>query len=937
MDYSLKELLDVPRLHELLRSFNEIYHMPSAVIDVDGTVLTSTAWQDICKRFHRMIPELRKFCVEEQQRAKAPARAGRHVTHRCPMGLVDVAAPIVVDGHHLGDVFVGQLFTEPPDEERFIEQARRYGFDEIDYLEAIRTVPLFTEADLHSNLTFIHALAQMLAEQGMQNLRRKEVQDALHRSDLKFRSVIESAPIPIAMNDGSGKILYLNRCFSDLFGYTVEDVPTVEQWWPRAYPDLDYRNTVASAWERELHEARTTGRPFAPIEARIVCKDGATRTALCSAIWLPESFTGTSVVFLYDLTERKKMEEQLTQSEENYRCISEITSDFVYKCSRMGDAPYSVTWAGGGLKVMSGYSPREICEVGCWMGTVHPDDRERVMAHMMAMLPGEQDVIEFRMISKEGEVRWISETSLCVAGKAAGELVRYGASRDVTEMKKVEAKLEMIRISVDAASDAIYWIRGDGRIIDVNPAACRSVGYTREEIMGMRVWDLDIQHKEDAWLKHFEELRTRGTIVFESRHRTKGGGTVPIEVVANYVHFDHQELNCAFVRDIAERKQAERERQRLQAQKLESLGTLAGGVAHDFNNILTSIIGNADLAMMQLSPESPVLGNLQRIEKSAEKAADLARQMLAYSGKGKFLVQSLDLSRLIEEMEGAIRDAVPEPVQLRYQLATSLPPVDADPGQIRQVVMNLVCNAAEAIGDREGVIELSTGAQHCDGGFFRDAWPVHPGGEGRYVFIGVSDNGCGMDQDTAGRIFDPFFSTKFTGRGLGMAAVMGIVRGHRGGIKVLSDPGVGTTIRVFLPAAQESPKVVEAAGGTGLWQGHGRVLLVDDEDEVRSVGGELLKALGFTVVTAADGEEAVQRFSESRDFSFVILDLTMPRMDGEQCYRALHSIDPVVKVIIASGYSEQEVARKFTGAAVTGFVQKPYRLATLRDAVRKLQ
>ncbi len=936
MDYSLKELLDVPRLHELLHSFNEIYHMPSAVADAEGNILTSTAWQDICQRFHRMNPELRKFCIEDQLNKRTPCQKGGHLMHRCPMGLVDVAAPIVVDGRHLGDVFVGQLFTSPPDEARFIQQARRYGFDEADYLEAIRKVPLFSEADLHSNLNFIHALAQMLAEQGMYNMRRKEVQDALHRSDLKFRAVIESSPIPVAMNDGSGKILYLNRCFSEVFGYTVEDVPTLESWWPVAYPDPVYRDEVAHAWGRKLQEAQATGRPFAPLEADIVCKDGSTRTALCSVALLGENFNGTHVVFLYDLTDRKRMEEKLTQSEENYRCISQITSDFVYKCSRTGENPYRVVWAGGAFKFISGYSAEEICEIGCWMGSVHPDDRERVMAHMLAMRPGDQGVIEFRMISKEGAVHWISETSSCVAGAAEGELVRYGASRDVTKMKEVEVKLEMIRISVDAASDAIYWIRGDGRIIDVNPAACRSVGYTREEIMGMRVWDLDVQYKEGAWLKHFEELRSRGTMVFESRHKAKDGRIVPIEVVANYVHFDHQELNCAFIRDIAERKQAERERQRLQAQKLESLATLAGGVAHDFNNILTSIIGNADLAQMRLSPESPALENLQRIEKSAAKAADLARQMLAYSGKGKFVVQSLDLSRLLEEMEGVIRDAVPEQVQLRYQLAASLPPVDADPAQLRQVVVNLVRNAAEAIGDRGGVIELATGAQHCEGGFFQDAWPAHPAGEGRYVFIGVSDNGCGMDQDTVGKLFDPFFSTKFTGRGLGMAAVMGIVRGHRGGIKVHSEPGAGTTIRIFLPASQESSKVAETAGGGGLWQGHGKVLLVDDEDEVRSVGAELLKALGFTVVTAADGEEAVRRFGESRDFSFVILDLTMPCMDGEQCYRALRTVDPGVKVIISSGYSEQEVARKFTGEEVKGFMQKPYSLTSLRDAVRKL-
>jgi CheY-like chemotaxis protein len=260
--------------------------------------------------------------------------------------------------------------------------------------------------------------------------------------------------------------------------------------------------------------------------------------------------------------------------------------------------------------------------------------------------------------------------------------------------------------------------------------------------------------------------------------------------------------------------------------------------------------------------------------------------------------------------------------------------VDVDATQIRQIVMNLVINASEAIGEQSGVIAVSTGCARCSRDYLRDLWLDEQLPEGLYVTLEVADTGCGMDRDTLARIFDPFFTTKFTGRGLGMAAVLGIVRGHRGTIKVSSEPGRGSTFKLFLPASEQLPLVPRTVGEEPAWQGRGAALLVDDEESVLAIGAEMLQVLGFEVVTASDGREALERYRERRP-DLVILDLTMPHLDGEQTFRELRQIDPGVRVIMTSGYNEMEVTQKFAGKRLAGFIQKPYTLETLRAALRK--
>ncbi len=403
-------------------------------------------------------------------------------------------------------------------------------------------------------------------------------------------------------------------------------------------------------------------------------------------------------------------------------------------------------------------------------------------------------------------------------------------------------------------------------------------------------------------------------------------------------------LGCISVdstaRHHAERERLVFERRMQQTQKLESLGVLAGGIAHDFNNLLMVILGNADLALAKSSSESPVRDFIRNIDMAAQRAADLANQMLAYSGKGHFVVERINLSRLVEEMGHLLGSVIPKHVTVHYRLAGDLPPVEADATQIRQVVMNLITNASDALGGREGVITVATGVSEIGPPGPAPGFSDPPLRQGTYAFVEVADTGSGMDAATQARIFDPFFTTKHTGRGLGLASVLGIVRGHNGEIRVSSTPGRGTTFTVLLPVAPAgqplaaSPGVRQAPGPAAVGSRR-TILIVDDEEHVLQTTRAILEDCGYSVVTAADGAEAVEVFRDRvGQFSAVVLDMNMPHMDGAEAFRQMHRIAPGVPVILTSGLDEQETVSQFTGTGLAAFIQKPFRMKAL---IQKLE
>ena len=538
---------------------------------------------------------------------------------------------------------------------------------------------------------------------------------------------------------------------------------------------------------------------------------------------------------------------------------------------------------------------------------------------------------------------------------AAGELgdkqFVIAVARDITERKRAEERLRRERnfstTLVQASPTFFVAIGRDGKTLMMNEAMLTSLGYAEDEVVGTDYLTTFVPEPDRELLaKVFERLvYSNEPALNDNRILTKDGRELLVEWHGRPIFDEKGKFDFFFGVgiDVTERKRTEEERRKLeaqiqQAQKLESLGVLASGIAHDFNNLLVGILGNADLALDQLSPAAPAHPCVKDIETAAKRAAELTRQMLAYSGKEQFVIEPLDLNEVVAEMTRLLEVSISKKVILKYNYADNLPLIEADATQIRQVIMNLITNASEAIGDQSGAISISTGATECDRACLSETYLHEELPEGLYVYLEVADTGCGMDEETRRKMFDPFFTTKSTGRGLGLSALLGTIRGHQGALKVHSQPGRGTTFKVLFPARDRPPAPrPQEPSEARAWRGGGSILLVDDEETVCTVGKRMLERAGFTVLTAPDGPQAVELFRQHADeIACVLLDLTMPHMDGEETFHELRRIRDDVRVIMSSGHNEQEVAQRFAGQGLAGFIQKPYRRAELLGKLQEV-
>jgi len=605
---------------------------------------------------------------------------------------------------------------------------------------------------------------------------------------------------------------------------------------------------------------------------------------------------------------------------------------------------YEITYANRAFQRLYGYTAGEILGQSPDLLNAEPDSRsiqDDIYAKVSAGQPWTGELLNRR---KDGSTFMCELRVFPLVDDRGVTFAFAGIQRDITERKRAEEALRFTSFAIDHVADSAFWMGRDARFFYVNDAACRSLGYSRDELLAMTVHDVDPGFPVEAWSAHWQELKAHRSLTFESHHRDKDGRVFPVEIRANFVEFEGREYNCAFARDITKRKRTEREKRALEAQiqhaqKLESLGVLAGGIAHDFNNLLMAILGNADLALMDLSPVSAARENIAEIRKASQRAADLTRQMLAYSGKGRFVIEAVDLTEVVSEMAHMLEVSVSKKAVLRYDFGDNVPAINADVTQIRQVIMNLITNASEALGHGDGIISVATGARDVDRRYLANAYLNEDLPEGLYATLEVADTGCGMDAETRSRMFDPFFTTKFTGRGLGMAAVLGIVRGHKGAITIDSEVGKGTAVRVLLPVVrgETARRPGPEADRPQTLRASGTVLLVDDEETVRAIAKAMLGKIGLDVIVARDGQEAVDLFRQRhRDIDCVILDLTMPRMDGEQTFEALRRIRPDARVIISSGYGEQEIAQRFAGRDIAGAIRKPYELHTLAAVLNQV-
>ncbi|MEZ4513816.1 MAG: CHASE domain-containing protein [Chloroflexota bacterium] len=491
---------------------------------------------------------------------------------------------------------------------------------------------------------------------------------------------------------------------------------------------------------------------------------------------------------------------------------------------------------------------------------------------------------------------------------------------------------ERYRTLVENAPEAIVVLDVNESLIeDVNENAVHLFGLSRKHLLRTSLAALSPASQPDG--------QPSLPLMADKLAQALSGHRVEFEWVYLNAHGDEILCDVRFVRlpsksrnlvrgsitDITERERTKKAME--QAQKLESLGVLAGGVAHDFNNLLVAMLGHTSLAMMRLPASNPAYDHIAQAVKAAERAADLTQQMLAYSGRGHFRMQPIDLNTLLDENLHLFTSAIPKNITLQKQLAHGLPRVDADLGQMQQVVMNLILNGADAIGQKQGMVKITTMLYDLESGdkeFSQLNYTLKPG---RYIRLDVTDNGCGMDEQTVSRIFDPFFTTKQTGRGLGLAAVQGIVRGHKGGLHVSSKPGEGTTFSLMLPvskseldAVMQPPALQDVAIPADCL-----VLVIDDEASVRNIVTDILEMDGIRTMVAPNGEIGIELYEKYQDdIDLVLLDLSMPGLNGHETFIRLQRINPRVNVVLSSGYDESDATVQFVGHGLSGFIQKPY-------------
>jgi two-component system cell cycle sensor histidine kinase/response regulator CckA len=744
------------------------------------------------------------------------------------------------------------------------------------------------------------------------------------------------AVMPTALLDGSGLYIRVNAAFAALFARNVESFVG------RSFIDLTHPDDRARD-QRLLGELAKSSDQQMTIQKRYLREDGSTIFAR-TAVTVVRRADGRPTVYMsevQDITSLHGALNALKVSEERLNFAMQATNDGLWDWDyATGDLITNDNWS-----TMLGYAPGSIhAHVSSWEQLAHPDDVPRAYAELERHIRGEIAQVDFemRLRRSDGSWLWIRNRAKVVSRLADGTPRRIvGTHTDISAQRAQAETLQRQAALLDSVLSnipiAIDIIGADGRVEYINAHAERLLGWSLEDMgntdVMARIYP-DPEYRARVYASMVEEsaawrdweLHTRDGRVLTmawSNVRLSDGRVIGMGTDVTAVR-------------AAEAAEERIERQMQQAQKLESLGVLAGGIAHDFNNLLVGVLGNASLAEELLAPGSDAAHLVAEVRAAATRAAELTRQLLAYAGKGRFVVEPVDVSLLVGEMATLLRAATSKQAVLRQELATGLPAVEADATQLRQVVMNLITNASDALGDDAGTITLRTflcEPDESERGTLAGGAALSPG---KYVCIEVLDTGSGMSGATISRIFDPFFTTKPKGHGLGLAATHGIIRSHRGGIALRSAEGHGTAICIYLPALATSakPSLTPHAGEVRALRGHGDILLADDEPAVRQVAARALERSGFQITQATDGAVALRMFeAEPLRWRAVVLDLTMPNLGGQEALVRMRALRSDLPAVLCSGYASEELNASVTSMAQVNFVQKPFTVSRLVAAV----
>ncbi|NWJ39990.1 MAG: PAS domain S-box protein [Geothrix sp.] len=753
---------------------------------------------------------------------------------------------------------------------------------------------------------------------------RKEAEAAIRYNEDKFTRAFHASPDAINLTRLSdGTYFEVSEGFEKISGWTREEAIGRTALELNIWVDPKDR-------ERAVELIRNHGE-YTGLEIAFRRKDGRIITGQMSGKVMEVGGVPCLLSVTRDITDRKLAESALRAAEQRLRTVLANSEAVIYQLDPEGRFMLS---EGLGLAHL-GLAPGQM--VGMNALDLYQGDLQTV-DQIRAALGGEAS----RQITPVGER--LFDNFLTPVFNDQGQVDSViGIATDVTERQRVEEALRAERgLFVGGPVMVIRWGAAPPWPVDyISPNVEKLLGYAPVELTSGRIMFDDLVHPEDRDRVHreSESLRRKGVSHFEQRYRLRNAAG-EYRWFQDFTAQASPETNASYylgyMLDITDRLQVEEALR--QSQKLESLGILAGGIAHDFNNLLTVVLGNLNLAQMNLAETAPAQPYLARMEATVLRATELTKQMLAYSGRGHFLVKPHDLNEVVQEVTHLLEVSIPKKIRLRFDLEPGLPAIQADAAQIQQVVMNLVTNAADAIGDREGAIHLTTSSALLDEQDLHSAYTIDSLPPGRYVLLEVVDTGIGMPPDVLARIFDPFFTTKASGRGLGLSAMLGILRGHGAGLRIQSEVGRGSSFRLCFPASGEAVAATDPAREkTVAPRLHGRVLLVDDEDLILQTIGAALQAIGLEVTMARDGLEALERFRDADPRpDLVLMDLTMPRMDGREAFGAMHDLDPTVPIVLSSGFTEGDSLQTLSGQGPAGFMQKPYQIKELRLLLQRV-
>lgn len=761
---------------------------------------------------------------------------------------------------------------------------------------------------------------------------RIKAEKTLRDSESTFREMAETLPLAIYVHSGEEQVCeYINPKFTELFGYTMEDVPTVADWWPLAYPDEKYRQQVSDDWHARVEKAIEKQSEIEPMETVVTAKDGSKK----SISWGFNALGSRNYAFGLDVTERNKAEAQVLEDERRFRSLFESVSDYALVLEIEKDGPPVIINANKAAFTKHGYSRNEM--IGQPITLIdHNTQPENITVLLEKIKGGQVARFEVTHTCKDGSTFEV-ETSNQLIKTNDKRTIYISIEHDITERKLAEAKVEKLSQAVIQSGEGLIIADADGLIEYVNPAFTEITGYSEDEVLGQNPSILKSGHQStEFYAEMWNTLQSGNPWQGKVVNQKKNGEFYPAMLTISPIKNDDGEIiNYISLQQSLEEYES-LEAQFHQAQKMEAIGTLVGGIAHDFNNLLAGMTGNIYLARQQAKDNADIVEKLTTVETLSYRAADLIKQLLTFARKGLVDMRPLPLVPFLKETIKLLRSTIPENIELRYDISADSLSVNGDATQLHQILMNLVNNAQDAVeGKTNPGIHIKLEAIDADANFIAS----HSGfTSGAYAHLSVEDNGYGIAKERMEHLFEPFFTTKPQGKGtgLGLAMAYGAIQSHKGHIEVESSKGSGTCFHIYLPLLEEPGPAEPKQEPDFLVHGHGElILLADDDSHVRESVKDILESLEYEVMEASDGLQAVDLFIEnSTKIALVISDIVMPRLSGTDAYERMRKHRPDIKIIFLTGYDRGAISVEKLPRDDHIILNKPYNIAELSHAIR---